>query len=98
MLEQGKWKDEAPKPSKEFHDRFEESLKLIEQRAEHTGEKALAGAEIVSMNRKAKRKTGRLKKDSNGLYSRGCCNGRISGCMLSKSGVGIQSAPDRSHF
>lgn len=66
MLEQGKWKDEAPKPSKEFHDRFEESLKLIEQRAEHTGEKALAGAEIVSMNRKAKRKTGRLKRTAMG--------------------------------
>ena len=66
MLEQGKWKDEAPKPSKEFHDRFEESLKLIEQRAEHTGEKALAGAEIVSMNRKAKRKTGRIKRTAMG--------------------------------
>lgn len=66
MLEQGKWKNEAPKPSKEFHDRFEESLKLIEQRAEHTGEKALAGAEIVSMNRKAKRKMGRLKKAAMG--------------------------------
>ena len=66
MLEQGKWKNEAPKPSKEFHDRFEESLKLIEQRAEHTGEKALAGAEIVSMNRKAKRKMGRLKRAAMG--------------------------------
>ena len=32
MLEQGKWKDGAPVPSKEFHDRFEESLKLIEKR------------------------------------------------------------------
>lgn len=66
MLEQGKWKNEAPKPSKEFHDRFEESLKLIGQRAEHTGEKALAGAEIVSMNRKAKRKMGRLKRAAMG--------------------------------
>ena len=66
MLEQGKWKNEAPKPSKEFHDRFEESLKLIKQRAEHTGEKALAGAEIVSMNRKAKRKMGRLKRAAMG--------------------------------
>ena len=32
MLEQGKWKDGAPVPSKEFHDRFEESLKLIEKK------------------------------------------------------------------
>ena len=40
MLEQGKWKDGAPVPSKEFHDRFEESLKLIEKKAENAGEKA----------------------------------------------------------
>ena len=51
MLEQGKWKDGAPVPSKEFHDRFEESLKLIEKKA---GEKAPAGAEIIRMNRKTK--------------------------------------------
>ena len=27
MLEQGKWKDGAPVPSKEFHDRFEDVYK-----------------------------------------------------------------------
>ena len=59
MLEQGKWKDGAPVPSKEFHDRFEESLKLIEKKA---GEKAPAGAEIIRMNRKTKRRGRHLKK------------------------------------
>ena len=62
MLEQGKWGQGAPKPSEEFHNRFEESLKLIEKKAENAGEKALAGAEVVSMNRKAKRKTEHLKR------------------------------------
>lgn len=32
MLEKGKWKNDAPKPSKEFHDRFEQTLKMIEDR------------------------------------------------------------------
>ena len=59
MLEQGKWKDGAPVPSKEFHDRFEESLKLIEKKV---GEKAPAGAEIIRMNRKTKRRGRHLKK------------------------------------
>ena len=62
MLEQGKWGQGAPKPSEEFHNRFEESLKLIEKKAENAGEKASAGAEIIRMDRKEKRRTGRLKK------------------------------------
>lgn len=62
MLEQGKWGQGAPKPSEEFHNRFEESLKLIEKKAENAGEKASAGAEIIRMDRKEKRRIGRLKK------------------------------------
>lgn len=59
MLEQGKWNNAAPKPSKEFHERFEESLKMIEEQAER---KSPAGAEIIRMERKAKQRTGRLRK------------------------------------
>lgn len=62
MLEQGKWKSEAPKPSKEFHDRFEESLRLIERQAEEQGEKISSGASIARLGQKTRKRTGRLKK------------------------------------
>lgn len=66
MLEQGKWKKEAPKPSREFHERFEESLKMIEDIAEKQNQKKVSKAEIMDMTHRRKR-TGRLKRVTAGL-------------------------------
>lgn len=95
MLEQGKWKDGAPVPSKEFHDRFEESLKLIEKKV---GEKAPAGARDHPNEQEDKAQGQTSEESSCGLYSRRSRYGSLYRSLLSESGMGFQSAADRAHI
>ena len=94
MLEQGKWKDGAPVPSKEFHDRFEESLKLIEKsRGEGTGRCR------DHPNEQEDKAQGQTSEESScGLYSRRSRYGSLYRSLLSESGMGFQSAADRAHI